>query len=224
MSLARRASTRPRASGTRRVLSALLRLGMGAGLLLVFVGGSLLAFVLYANLPAGRRVLAIGLERVLKTTFEGGFGIAAVEHISLKELRARGFTVHDPDGHLVLSVSALSVNVDLADILRKVLFGRERVTLRFDHARIERAEVYLLPGAHNVPTIVDAFTPTPTPPGTASRSCPSRRTLPGPPLPTDQGTAPACLVSHEGSARWEEFPLAVGVGGRVVKRHAGACA
>jgi len=170
LSLARRASTRPRASGTRRVLSALLRLGMGAGLLLVFVGGSLLAFVLYANLPAGRRVLAIGLERVLKTTFEGGFGIAAVEHISLKELRARGFTVHDPDGHLVLSVSALSVNVDLADILRKVLFGRERVTLRFDHARIERAEVYLLPGSHNVPTIVDAFTPRPTLPGSASSS------------------------------------------------------
>jgi hypothetical protein len=143
---------------------------MGAGLILVFVSGSLLAFVLYANLPAGRRALAIGLERVLKDTFEGGFSIAAVERVSLNELRARGLTVHDPDGHLVLSVSALSVRMDLPDLLRKLLLGRERISLRFAHARIERAEVYLLPGAHNVPTIVDAFTPTPSLPGTVKSS------------------------------------------------------
>ena len=168
MSLARRVHAKSRASGARRALALLLRVGMGFGLILVFVGGSLLAFVLYANLPAGRRVLAIGLERVLKNTFEGGFSIAAVERVSLRELHARGFTVHDPDGHLVLSVSELSVRMDLADILRKVVLGRELVSLRFEHARIERAEVYLLPGSHNVPTIVDAFTPTPSPPGSAT--------------------------------------------------------
>ena len=86
----------------------LSRVGMGAGLLLVFVGGSLLSLVLYGNLPAARRGLAFGLQRVLADTFEGGFGLEAVEHISLHELRARGFTVHDPDGQTIASAPAPS--------------------------------------------------------------------------------------------------------------------
>ncbi|MEI9936840.1 MAG: hypothetical protein WDO69_06430 [Pseudomonadota bacterium] len=150
-----------RAKGARRVLATLARVGMGAGLMLVFVGGSLLSFVLYANLPAGRRGVALALTRVLASTFEGRFSIDAIERVSLRELRARGITVRDPDGHVVLTVNALSVQMDLADLLRKALLGTGVVTLRFDHARVERAEVYLLPGSNNVPTIVDAFTPTP---------------------------------------------------------------
>jgi hypothetical protein len=174
LSLIAGAKQRP-ASGRRTLLSTLLRLGMGAGLLLVFASGSLLSFVLYADLPAGRRAVAIGLERVLKNSFEGSFNIDAIEQVSLHDLHARGFTVHDPDGHLVLSVSAVSVRLDLPGMLRKLLLGTGVVTLRFDHARIERAEVYLLPGTHNVPTIVDAFTPTPSLPGTAAQ--PSAMTL-----------------------------------------------
>ena len=166
MSLPRR-TRRP--TGARGALRTLSRVGMGAGLLGVFLGGSLLSLVLYGNLPAGRRVAAYGLQRVLNTTFEGGFSIDAVEKVSLNELRARGITVHDPDGHLVLSVSALSVQLDVPGMLRKVLLGTGEVTLRFGHARMERAEVYLLPGLQsNVPTIADAFTPTPSIPGTAS--------------------------------------------------------
>jgi hypothetical protein len=138
---------------------------MGAGLLLVFVGGSLLSFVLYGNLPAGRRGVVFGLQRALNSTFQGSFDIEGVDRISLNELRARGFTVHDPDGHLVLSADAITVQMDLPGMLQKFLLGTGLVTLRFDHARIERAEVYLLPGPHNVPTIVDAFTPAPSPPG-----------------------------------------------------------
>lgn len=149
---------------------------MGAGLLLVFVGGSLLSLVLYGNLPAARRGLASGLQRVLANTFEGGFAIGAIEHISLHELRARGFTVRDPDGHLVLSVDSITVQMDLPGMLQKLLLGTGLVTLRFDHARLERAEVYLLPGTHNVPTIVEAFTPTPSPPGSAP-SAASTQTL-----------------------------------------------
>lgn len=173
MSLER--SPKPRAGGARRALSVLSRVGLGAGLVLVFVGGSLLSFVLYGNLPAGRRGVALGLQRVLANTFEGGFGIEAVEHISLHELRARGFTVHDPDGHLVLSVDLVTVQMDLPGIVRKLLFDTGVVTLRFDHARLERAEVYLLPGTDNVPTIVDAFTPTPSLPGSATQ--PSAQSL-----------------------------------------------
>ncbi|HEY0467287.1 MAG TPA: hypothetical protein VGC79_23970, partial [Polyangiaceae bacterium] len=153
----------------------LARVGMGAGLLLMFVSGSLLSFVLYANLPAGRRGVAFGLQRVLSSTFEGRFAIDAVERVSLRELSARGITVRDPEGHLVLSVNALTVKLDLPGMLRKLLQGTGVVTLRFDHARIERAEVYLLPGSKNVPTIVDAFTPTPSPPGTIAQ--PSARTF-----------------------------------------------
>ncbi|HYQ41684.1 MAG TPA: hypothetical protein VER11_06945 [Polyangiaceae bacterium] len=158
------------------MLSALTRIGMGAGLLLVFVGGSLLSLVLYGNLPAGRRVLSLGLQRVLSSTFEGSFAIDAIERVSLNELRARGFKVHDPDGHLVLSVDSVTVQMDLPGTVEKLLLGTGLVTLRFNHARIERAEVYLLPGTDNVPTIVEAFTPTPSAPGSASTS-PSTQTL-----------------------------------------------
>jgi len=149
---------------------------MGAGLLLVFVGGSLLSLLLYGNLPAGRRVLSLGLQRVLSGTLQGGFAIDSVERVSLSELRARGFRVHDPDGHLVLSVDSVTVQMDLPGTIRKLLLDTGLVTLRFNHARIERAEVYLLPGTDNVPTIVEAFTPTPTPPGSGSTS-PAKQTL-----------------------------------------------
>lgn len=160
-------------SGKRRfgrVLGTLLHLGAGLGLLLVFLGGSLLALVLYADLPAGRRLVARGLQRTLTKTFEGSFSIDSVERISLGELRAIGITVRDPDGHVVLIASDLRVQADVPGIVRKLLTTQGELTLRFEHARIERAEVYLLPGKGNVPTIADAFTPIPTPPGTASTS------------------------------------------------------
>ena len=63
-----------------------------------------------------------------------------------RNLRARGITVHDPDGHLVLSANTLTLQLDLPELLRKLLLGTGVVTLRFGHARIDRAEVYLLPG------------------------------------------------------------------------------
>jgi len=156
------------------VLSLLLRVGMGAGLFLVFLGGSLLALVLYSNLPAGRRGVALGLQRVLSENFEGRFVIGGVDHVSLNELRARGFTVHDADGRLVLAVDSISVQLDLPGMLKKLLFGTGLVSLRFDHARLDGAEVYLLPNSSNVPTIVDAFTPTQSPPGSATAPSPRR--------------------------------------------------
>ncbi|MET0795357.1 MAG: hypothetical protein ABW061_27810 [Polyangiaceae bacterium] len=150
--------------------------GASAGLFVIFVGGSLLALVLYANLPAGRRVATYGLQRALQSEFEGRFGIEAVERVSLSGLRARGIAVYDPEGRLVLSVNSLSVQADLPELLRKILFGTGDLTLRFERARLERAEVYLLPGRkNNVPTIVDAFTPVPAIPGT--NSAPSQRTV-----------------------------------------------
>lgn len=154
----------------RRALRALLHVAAGAVLLVVFVGGTLGALVLYANLPAGRRLAARGLQRTLTKTFEGGFEIEAVERLSLYELRATGVTIRDPDGHVVLTASEVSVQADLPALARKLLTGEGELTLRFDHARIERAEVYLLPGKGNVPTIADAFTLTPTLPGTSTAS------------------------------------------------------
>ena len=157
-------------------LGVLRHAGASAGLFLLFVGGSLLALVLYANLPAGRRVARYGLQRALQSEFEGRFAIESVERVSLSGLKARGVTVYDPDGHLVLSVNALSVQANLPELLQQILFGKGDLTLRFDRARLERAEVYLLPGRkNNVPTIVDAFTPVPSVPGTSSS--PSQRSV-----------------------------------------------
>ena len=155
----------------RRIARVLGHAVAGAGLILVFVSGSLLAFVMYANLPAGRRVVGFALQRVLGTTFQGRFTIETINRVSLTELRASGITVQDPEGRLVLSVSELSVQADFTSIVRQALLGTGAVTLRFDHARLERAEVFLLPGLEsNVPTIVEAFTPVPSAPGTANAS------------------------------------------------------
>lgn len=169
-----------RGSATHRVVRVVAHASVGIGLLLVFVSGSLLALVLYGNLPAGRRIIALALQQTLTRTFEGGFEVSSVDRVSLVELRARGITVHDPDGHLVLSVSALSVSFDLPDLVQKLVFGVGPVTLRFAHARIEHAEVYLLPRRKdNVPTIVDAFTPTPSRTGSGpSTSSPIKVWLP----------------------------------------------
>jgi len=146
-----------------RVLRALGRLGAGAGLLVVFAGATLSGIGLYANLPAGRRLLALGLERALASTFEGSFSIDAVDHISPTELRARGITVRDPDGRVVLAVTALSIQADFADIGRKAWLGTGIVTLRFEHARLERADVTLTPNTKSgAPTLADAFTPQPS--------------------------------------------------------------
>ncbi|MEP7049953.1 MAG: hypothetical protein ABJB12_06350 [Pseudomonadota bacterium] len=156
----------------RALLGALWHVTAGVALLALFAGGSALGLVLYAGLPAGRRVVAFALQRALASTFEGKFSIDRVDHVSLTELRASGITVRDPDGHLVLAVNALSVQADLPALGRKLWLGTGEVTLRIDHARIERAEVYLLPGiTNNVPTIAAAFTPSPSPSagaGTAS--------------------------------------------------------
>jgi hypothetical protein len=149
--------------------------GSSVGLFLVFVSGSLLSLVLYANLPAGRRVATYGLQRALQSEFEGRFAIESVERLSLTGLRARGVTVYDPDGRLVLSVNSISIQADLLELVKQILFGTGNVTLRFERARLERAEVYLLPGKNNIPTIADAFMPVPPIPGTSSG--PSTRTL-----------------------------------------------
>jgi TamB, inner membrane protein subunit of TAM complex len=148
---------------TGRLLRGLWRIGEGAGLVLVFASGSLLALLLYANLPAGKRLLASTLQRALSATFYGNFSIDAVERISLHGIQARGITVRDPDGRVVITVTALSAQADLVGIARALSVGTGTVTVRIDHARIERAEVYLNSGKHSdVPTIVDAFTPLPS--------------------------------------------------------------
>ncbi|HEX3853612.1 MAG TPA: hypothetical protein VHW01_21755, partial [Polyangiaceae bacterium] len=167
---------RPRHPTARALLSALWHLSAGVALLGLFAGGSALGLVMYADLPAGRRVIAFALQRALANTFEGSFSIDAVERVSLRELRATGITVHDPDGHLVLSVSALSIQADLPALGRELWLGTGDITLRIDHARIERAEVYLLPGIKNdVPTIAAAFTPSPSP--STSAKTPSSKKL-----------------------------------------------
>lgn len=148
---------------TERLLGALWRVGAGLGLVAIFLGGSTSALVLYMDLPASRRIVAGALERALASEFAGSFSIESVGRVSLAGLQAKNITVRDPDGRVVLAVSSLTAQADLPSLARKLLFGTGTLTLRIDHARIERADVYLLPGVtSNVPTIADAFTPTPS--------------------------------------------------------------
>lgn len=146
-----------------RALRGLWRFGEGAGLVLVFASGSLLALLSYINLPAGKRLVARGLEQVLSSTFYGNFTIDAIDHVSLRGVQARGITVKDPDGRVVLTVSALAADADLVGILRKVLYGTGTVTIKIDHARAEKAEVFVVSTPKSdIPTIADAFLPLPS--------------------------------------------------------------
>ena len=141
-----------------QALGVLGRASLGAGLLALFLSGALSSIVLYANLPAGRRIVALALQRALNDTFEGTFSIGTVERVSLTQLRARDITAQDGDRHLVLSLDTLSVQADLPALLHQLLFGVGTVTLRIDHASADRAEVYLQPGQQaEVPSIADAF-------------------------------------------------------------------
>jgi translocation and assembly module TamB len=159
-----------------RVLRGLWRVGEGAGLAVVFASGSLLALLLYANLPAGKRLLAATLQRVLSATFYGNFTINGVDHVSLKGLDAHGITVRDPDGHVVITVTSLSAQADLVALARNLWLGTGTVTVRIDHVRLERAEVYLISGKQtDVPTIVDTFTPLPSKTPSAPSTSPTRK-------------------------------------------------
>ena len=71
-----------------------------------------------------------------------------IDHVSLAEVKAHGITVRDPDGHVVHHGDRrCPAQADLIGLARKLWFGKGTVTLRIDHARLERAEVYLLSGA-----------------------------------------------------------------------------
>lgn len=143
-----------------RALRFLLRSVAALALAITFVVSVAGALLLHVNLPAGRRVAAAALTDLLRDVFTGTLTVGAIDHVGLRGVQARDVTVRDGAGRTVLSVSRLRASTDVPALVRELLWGGEKTTLVVNHARVERAEAWIVPNPNTgVPTLVDALTP-----------------------------------------------------------------
>jgi hypothetical protein len=143
---------------------------LGLGLVFLFAtAGSLL---LHLDLPRSRRVLAHVIEHQLDATFRGSFSIGSVKHVGPRSVAVSGAVVRDPEGRVTLTVAELSVELDLIELVRRVVFGGPKITLEIEHAYATRAEGHWWTHPETgKPSIFDAFA---TRPSTSSSTDPGR--------------------------------------------------
>ncbi len=165
--------------GARRVAHAFVRVVEGALLVALFAATLVVGLLLHLDLPAGRRVAARTLSRVLGNLFYGDVHVGALAHFDPYSVVATDIDVHDPDGKLVLHVSKLTARADLPDIIEDLLFDTGKVTIIVRYVRVEDAEGQILPDpGTGIPSIARAFTLRPsapsakpsTPPTTPART------------------------------------------------------
>ncbi|MBN1610956.1 MAG: translocation/assembly module TamB domain-containing protein [Polyangiaceae bacterium] len=126
----------------------------------VFVSAAGIGLVVHVDLPAGRRFAARALTHVLSRALQGDITIGRFDQLRLGSVHASDIRVVDPEGRRVLRVSELRARANLPAIGYDALFGRGDLTIRIEHARVERAEGRIVPDeATGVPTIARAFTP-----------------------------------------------------------------
>lgn len=158
----------PQRSRSRKLLTGLVGVLSAAGLLALFGAGVVGALLLHLDLPAARRVTADLVGRLLASVLQGQLSIGSLSRVRPYEVVAEDIVVRDPARRVVLKVSRLTARADLADILKRVLRGDEKLTIIVNHVRIERAEADIIPDQDGVPTIAQAFMPRPSPPGPPS--------------------------------------------------------
>lgn len=152
-----------RPSVARRLLVSLVRLLSVLGVVALFVTGAGIGLVGHLNTAAGRRATAAFLGRTLVDLFQGEVSIGSLRRVSPDEVVAEDIVVRDPEGRVVLKVSRLTAQADVADIVTRLLRGDEKLTIVIDRVRVERAEADVVPGSDGLPTIAHAFTPRPSP-------------------------------------------------------------
>jgi translocation and assembly module TamB len=155
-----------RARRAARVAAMLLaRLLASAALLALLVGAGVVGLLLHLELPVTRRVAAQALTRLLSDFFEGQVRVGHIDRLTLGRVSARDVVVRDTREREVLDVSELRIKTDLVRIGKQLWWGGPKETLIIDHIRLERAECELVPDrAGDVPSLVRALTPRPTPP------------------------------------------------------------
>lgn len=166
-------AARPPRSPARRLLSGLVTLVSVLGITALFGIGATAGLLGHLNLPAGRRATAQFLGSTLVDLFQGEVTIGAVSRVSPDEFVAEDIVVRDNAHRVVLKVTRLTAQADALDILTRLLRGDEKLTIKIDHVRVERAEADIVPAEDGLPTLAHALTPRPTPasttPGSAER-------------------------------------------------------
>lgn len=144
----------------RLTARSIVRLLSAAVIALVFAVAAVFGVVLHVDLPAGRRIAAATLTRLLSRTFKGDLVIERIERAHWYGVIASDITVTDPRGNVVLRADRLRARANLPELVREALLGAGRLEIGISHVRIERAEVYVIPDPETgVPTIAEAFTP-----------------------------------------------------------------
>ncbi|HEX5660529.1 MAG TPA: translocation/assembly module TamB domain-containing protein [Polyangiales bacterium] len=102
------------------------------------------------------------LEELLDSLLAGDVQIDRIERLSLGGVLAKGITVHDPQGRVVLRAKTLELG--LAPLA--LLHGK----LRFTHGRLEDGRIHAFPSEQAALSLFDAFLPVPS---TAPKTEPS---------------------------------------------------
>src|SRR5688572_12213920 len=137
---------------------------------LVFLLSTAFGLVLHLDLPAGRRLVATEVERVLNATFQGSFELTAISKLSLRSGDVARVIVRAPSGEVVIAATRLRVRADLWSLLESILEDKPKSTLVIDYARAERAEVTLnTDPTTGEPTIARAFALRDTTPSAPSK-------------------------------------------------------
>jgi hypothetical protein len=137
---------------------------------LVFLISTALGLVLHLDLPAGRRLVATEVERVLNATFQGSFELTAISRLSLRSGDVARVIVRAPSGEVVIAATRLRVRADVWSLLESILEDKPKSTLVIDYARAERAEVTLnTDPTTGEPTIARAFALRDTTPSAPSK-------------------------------------------------------
>jgi hypothetical protein len=150
-------------SPARRLLSGLVGILSVVGVAALFGIGATAGLLGHLNLPAGRRASAQFLGRTLVDLFQGEVTIGAVTKVSPNEVSAEDIVVRDTAHRIVLKVTRLTAQANVLDILKRIARGDQKLTIKIDHVRVERAEAEIIPAEDGLPTLAHAFIPRPTP-------------------------------------------------------------
>jgi translocation and assembly module TamB len=152
---------------------ALVRVAASGALAGVFSIAALGGVVLHLRLAPGRRLAATTVTAALDRTFLGRLVIEKIGSIDSDGFDGGEASVFDPEGRRVLAVTGLRARASLARIAFALVRGGGDIALVISRARVEHADVTLIPDEDGVPSLARAFLPRPRP-GPARTTAPPK--------------------------------------------------
>ncbi len=145
---------------SRSTLGRVLR-GLGAACL--FTVATLGGALLHANTPAVRGGLTSLTNRLLADVFYGELRLDGIGALSRHTITLDTVHLYDEQGERVLVLQDAHVELDALRLVYDILFGGQKLDIVLSHARVEAANVKLIPQPDTgEPTLSKALTPRPT--------------------------------------------------------------